>query len=107
MSEYALSITLVEKPDLPSVVLQALYRITGRSTVELRRSILGHEPVYTAELFGADHIHAVPRLEKAAAYLDEIGLDFTVSEWVEGTKEEISRDTMSEILQVDSGIDEG
>jgi len=97
----ALSLTLVERPDLPSAILQALYRITGRSTVELRRSIAAGEPVYTAGLFGGDHIVVVPRLEKTASFLAEHGLAFTITEWADGTAEEITPETMRAILHTD------
>ena len=49
MPDNALSVTLNDTPDLPSAVLQALYRITGRSSGELRRSILAGEPVEAVE----------------------------------------------------------
>jgi hypothetical protein len=94
----ALSLTIEGTPDLPSEPLQALYRLTGRSTVELRRSILAGEPVYTAALFGNDHIEVVPRLEKTAEYLQGLGLLFTVHEWADGEREEISLETMREIV---------
>jgi len=97
----ALSLTLVERPDLPSAVLQALYRITGRSSVELRRAIAAGEPVYTAGLFGHDHIEVVPRLEKTASFLTEHGLAFTISEWVDGAAEAITPETMRAILHAD------
>ena len=97
--ENALSLTVAGTPDYPSEVLKALYRITGRSTVELRNSIRAGEPVYTAALFGKDHIEVVPRLEKTAAYLDEIGAAFVVHEWADGTREEISRTVMQEIIE--------
>jgi hypothetical protein len=97
--ENALSLTVAGTPDFPSEVLKALYRITGRSTVELRNSIRAGEPVYTAALFGNDHIEVVPRLEKTAAYLDEIGVPFAVHEWTDGTREEIPREIMREIIE--------
>ncbi|APZ33478.1 hypothetical protein [Microbacterium aurum] len=103
MHDNALSVTLNDAPDLPSVVLQALYRITGRSSGELRRSILAHEPVYTAALFGNDHIDVVPRLEKTIAYLDELGLPLTLHEWVDGERDEVSRETLRGILEGSGG----
>ncbi|MGB4778157.1 hypothetical protein [Microbacterium sp.] len=99
MPDYAISITLDGAPDLPSAVLQALYRITGRSTVELRDSIRRREPVYTAALFGNDHIDVVPRLEKVAAYLGELGLPFTLHEVVDGERGEITAEVMRSILE--------
>ena len=103
MPDNALSVTLNDTPDLPSAVLQALYRITGRSSGELRRSILAHEPVYTAALFGNDHIDVVPRLEKTIAYLDELGLPLTLHEWVDGERDEVSRETLRGILEGSEG----
>ncbi|MBW9092699.1 hypothetical protein JNB62_03275 [Microbacterium jejuense] len=97
-AETALSLTLVGTPDFGSEVLKALYRITGRSTVELRTAILAGEPVYTAELFGSDHIHVVPRLEKTVAYLEGLGVPFVVHEWADGEREEITLDVMRRII---------
>ncbi|MFT4215367.1 MAG: hypothetical protein QM622_11410 [Microbacterium sp.] len=101
MPDYALSLTLDGTPDLPGAVLQGLYRITGRSSVELRRSIQSGEPVYTASLFGSDHLAVVPRLEKTAAYLAELGLPVTVHEHVDRERGEITVATMREILDAD------
>ncbi len=99
MPDTAISLTLDGTPDLPSAILQALYRITGRSTVELRRSIQHRQPVFIAALFDNDHIDTVPRLEKVLTYLTEIGLTLTVHEHVDGTAEEISLVTLQEILE--------
>ncbi|WP_298945069.1 hypothetical protein [uncultured Microbacterium sp.] len=99
MADTAISLTLDGTPDLPSTVLQSLYRITGRSTVELRRSVQRREPLFSATLFGIDHIDAVPRLEKTVAHLTDIGLPFTVQEHVDGSPEEISLETLREILE--------
>lgn len=99
MPDNALSVTLNDTPDLPSAVLQALYRITGRSSGELRRSILAGEPVYTAALFGNDHIDVVPRLEKTIAYLDELGLSFILHAHLDGERDEVSRETLRSILE--------
>ena len=63
-------------------MLKSLYRITGRSVVELRRAIRAGEPVYTAALFGNDHIQVVPRLEKTAEFLDGLSVAYTVDEWI-------------------------
>jgi hypothetical protein len=100
MSDTAISITLVGTPDLPSGPLQALYRITGRSTVELREAIRGGRPVYTASLFGPAHITVAPRLEKTIAYLTEAGLAFTLTEAVDGEDAPIDLATLREILEV-------
>lgn len=99
----ALSLTIVGTPDFGSEVLKSLYRITGRSTVELRRAISRGEPVYVAGLFGNDHIQVVPRLEKTAAYLDTLGIPFAVHEWVDGEREEISRVVMRQIIESADG----
>lgn len=98
MTDESLSITLDGRPDFPSAVLQALYRITGRSTVELRRSILAGAPVYTAALFGPAHIDVVPRLEKTIAYVTELGAPFTLHESAGGERTAISLATLREIL---------
>jgi hypothetical protein len=101
----ALSLTIAGTPDFGSEVLKSLYRITGRSTVELRRAIQGGEPVYTAALFGDHHILVVPRLEKTAAYLEGLGVSFTVHEWVDGERDEISLDVMRQIIRTADGGD--
>ena len=99
MTDDAISIEITGRPDFPSAILQALYRITGRSTVELRRSILNGEPVYTATLFGPAHIDVVPRLEKTIAYLTELGQPFTLHEDADGGRTEISLSTLREMLE--------
>ena len=99
MSDISVSLTLEGTPDLPSTTLQALYRITGRSTVELREAIAGGHPVYTASLFGREHLGVVPRLERTIAYLDEHGLGFTLSESADGADAAIDRATLREILE--------
>ena len=61
----ALSVSIDGTPDLPGKVVAALYRTTGRSTVELRRAIAvasGHPPAEStchhdpSDGCGADHI---------------------------------------------------
>ncbi|MEV8273371.1 hypothetical protein [Microbacterium sp. NPDC077184] len=99
----AIDLTLDGTPDFPSVVLQALYRITRRSTPELRRAIRAGEPIFTAPLFGNDHIEVVPRLEKTVDYLDGLGIPFTLHEWVDGTREEITVPLMREIIEAADG----
>ena len=101
--ENALSLTIDGTPDFGSEVLKSLYRITGRSTGELRRAIRAGAPVYTAGLFGNDHIQVVPRLEKTADYLDSLGITFTVHEWADGAREQISIDVMRQIIQSADG----
>ena len=96
--ENALSLTIVGSPDFGIEVLKSLYRITGRSTVELRRAILAGDPVYTAALFGNDHIHVVPRLEKTIGFLDEHGVSYIVHELIDGESQEITLGTMREIV---------
>lgn len=99
----AISLTLDGTPDFPSVVLQALYRITRRSTPELRRAIRAGEPIFTAALFGNDHIDVVPRLEKTVDYLDGLGIPYTLHEWVDETREEITGPLMREIIEAADG----
>lgn len=99
MHENALSITLDGTPHPPTAFLQAVYRITGRSTVELRRAILAGEPLYTAPLFGTDHIDVVPRLEKTIDYLTEIGVPFHLHEWTGPQRDEITLDTLRSIIE--------
>lgn len=99
----SLSITIAGSPDLLGEVYAALYRITGRSTVEMRHAVRDGQPIYRAALFGNDHLEVVPRLEKAAAHLDALGIPFVVHEWDDGGHEQISRETMREILEADGG----
>jgi hypothetical protein len=101
--ENALSLTLAGMPDLPGEVLKALYRITGRSTVELRRAIRAGEPVYRATLFGTDHLDVVPRLEKTMDYLVGLGVPFVIHEWTGGERDVISIETMREIIEASDG----
>jgi len=103
LPENALSLTISGMPDFGSEVLKSLYRLTGRSTVELRRAIRAGKPVYTAALFGNDHIEVVPRLEKTADYLDGLGVPFTVHEWVDGEQDEITVQAMREIIETAEG----
>lgn len=95
----ALSLTITGTPDFPGEVLKALYRLTGRSTVELRRAIQAGEPVYRAALFGTEHLDVVPRLEKTVDYLVGLGVPFTIDEWIDGERDEISVETMREIIE--------
>ncbi|RKT33194.1 hypothetical protein DEU34_1784 [Microbacterium sp. AG1240] len=99
----ALSVSIVGTPDLPGEALKALYRTTGRSTVELRRSIAAEEPVFVAELFGPDHIDVVPRLEKTIALLEQFGLAIEIHELTDGHPEAISLTTMREIIDGPTG----
>lgn len=98
LPDNAISLTLEDVRELPADTLKALYRITGRSTVELRESVHAGEPVYTASLFGDDHITVVPRLEKAIDYLEGLRLTLRLEEWVDGQREVISRDVLRQIL---------
>ena len=100
--ENALSLTIRGTPDFSSEVLKPLYRITGRSTAELRRAIRDREPVYSAALFGNDHIEVVPRLEKAADYLDGLDVPYSVHEWINGERSEISIEVMRQIIESNS-----
>src|SRR6478735_8704157 len=95
----ALSLTIAGTPDFGSEVLKPLHRITGRSTGELRRAIRAGEPVYTAGLFDNDHIQVVPRLEKTADYLAGLDVSFTVHEWADGERNEISVEVMRQIIE--------
>jgi len=94
----ALSVTIDGTPDLPGEVLKSLYRITRRSTTELRRSIVAGDPVYTADLFGSDHVEVAPRLEKAVDYLQGLGIPVILHETTDGQRDEIALETMREIL---------
>lgn len=102
----ALSVTIDGTPDLPGEVLKALYRVTGRSTVELRGSILAGRPVYAATLFGDDHLQVVPRLEKTITLLTRLELPFTVHELTDAAAEPISLQTMREIIDLDPGTND-
>ncbi|WP_433719149.1 hypothetical protein [Microbacterium laevaniformans] len=103
MPDDAISLTLDGTPDLPSAILQTLHRLTGRSTVEMRLCIQRHEPLFTAALFGPDHIDVVPRLEKTIAYLDELGLPFALHAQFDGERDDIDRATLRSILEGDGG----
>ena len=96
--ENALSLTITGTPDFGIEILKSLYRITGRSTVELRRAIQAGEPVYIAALFGNDHIQVVPRLEKTVDFLDELGVGYVIHELADGERQEVSLETMREIV---------
>ena len=99
-TDTALSLTIDGAPDLGSGVLQALYRLTGRSSVELRHAIRAGEPVYAAALFGSDHIEVVPRLQRTLDYLEGLGLPLTIHEWDGGERTEISPAVLREILEL-------
>lgn len=101
--ENALSITIVDPSGVTPDTLKQLYRITGRSSVELRDAILAGTPVYSAALFGNDHIQVVPRLERTAALLDELRVRYTVHEWADGEVEEISVELMRQIIESAEG----
>lgn len=103
--ENALSLTITGAPDLPGEVLKSLYRLTRRSTVELRRAIRAGDAVYTAALFGNDHLEVVPRLEKTVDYLTGLGVPFTIHEWIDGRSDEISVETMRQIIEAAEGTD--
>lgn len=103
MPDNAISLQLDGTPDPPATFLQVLYRLTGRSTVEMRRSILAGEPFYTAPLFGPEHITVVPRLERTIEYLAEQGIPFRLIEWADGERDEITLDTLREILDGTTG----
>lgn len=97
--ENVLTLTVIGTPDFGNEVLKSLYHLTGRSTVELRRAIQAGEPLYTAPLFGTEHINVVPRLEKTVDYLDGLGVPFTIHEYVDGQRDEISVEIMREIVE--------
>jgi hypothetical protein len=58
---------------------------------------------YTAALFGNDHIQVVPRLEKTVELLERLGVPFTVHEWVDGEREQISIEVMRQIIESAEG----
>ena len=99
----SLSITLDGAPDLLAIQLKELYGITGRSSDALRRSIAAGAPIYSAELFGNDHIAVVPRLEKTVAFCERQGLRFRVEETYDGVTEEIGVEGMRNILESAEG----
>lgn len=99
----ALAIVIDGAPDLPAVLLKELYGITRRPGVELRRAIFAGEPVYSAELFGNDHIDVVPRLEKTVAFCERLRLPFRVLETYDGDTEVIGVDVMRNILDAAQG----
>lgn len=99
----SLSITLDGRPDLLAVRLKELYGITGRSSDALRRAIAAGEPIYSAALFGNDHIDVAPRLEKTIAFCERHGLGFRIEETYDGATEEIGVDVMRDILKSAEG----
>lgn len=101
LSSTALSVSLEGPVTLPTEALKALYRITGRSSVELRLALAAGEPVYRANLFGRDHIE-LPRLEKTLAFFTEHGLPVVLHEWVDGEAEPIDTETLHAIISGES-----
>ncbi len=99
MTSTRLSLRLVDAPDLPPSVLKQLYRITGRSRPELRRAIAAGEPFYEIELFGTDHVEVVPRLERALAYLTDLGVPVVIAERSADVAAPIDPTTMRAILE--------
>lgn len=91
-------LTLAPQTSLTADLLQALYRITGRSTVELRRAAERGDALYTAELFGSAHVDQAPRLEKTIDLLGMHAIPFRLVERVGQDAEEISLDTLRAIL---------
>lgn len=100
----SLTIYIDGAPHLSPLLLKELYRITGRSSVELRAAILAGEVVYSAELFGNDHVEVAPRLEKTVAFCEQNGLAFRVEETYEGETEQIGVDVMRNILEGAEGF---
>ena len=100
----SLAIRIDGAPHLPAPLLRELYGITGRSSVELRTAILAGEVVYSAELFGNDHVEVAPRLEKTVAFCERHGLAFRIEETYEGETEQIGVDLMRSILESDDGF---
>ena len=95
----SLAIIIDGAPHLSPELLKELYRITGRPSVDLRAAILVGEEVYSAELFGTDHVGVVPRLEKTIAFCERHSLSFRIEETYDGETEEITLATMREILE--------
>ncbi|WP_296194608.1 hypothetical protein [uncultured Microbacterium sp.] len=102
LSSTALSVSLEGPVTLPTEALKALYRITGRSSVELRLALAAGEPVYRANLFGRDHIEQLPRLERTLAFFTEHGLPVVLHEWVDGEAEPIDTETLHAIISGES-----
>lgn len=99
----ALSLSIPGSPDLGGEIIKALYRLTGRSSVELRRALQAGTPIFTAPLFGNEHIDVVPRLEKTVDYLHGLGIGFAIHEWTDGERAEISVEVMREIIEAADG----
>lgn len=100
----SLAIFIDGAPHLAPTLLKELYAITGRSSVALRAAILAGEVVYSAELFGNDHVEVAPRLEKTAAFCERHGLTFRVEETYEGETEQIDVEVMRNILEAAEGF---
>lgn len=96
MADLVISIIVTDSPDLPGAELQTLYRLTGRSTPDLRDAIRDGSPLYTAALFGAAHLTDAPRLEKTIEYLLAAGIPFRLEE--AGADAEVPLATLDEIL---------
>lgn len=98
-----LSVTLDGAAVLSPDQLKELYRLTGRSTVELREAVTEGAPLYAAELFGPDHVDVAPRLEKTVDLCRRHGLAFRLEETYEGETETITLDVMRDILEAAPG----
>lgn len=100
MDDLVISLIVTGSPSATGAQLQNLYRLIGRSTPELRDALANETPLYTASLFGREHIVEAPRLEKAIALATEAGWGFrlTEREGENGEDAEISLATLDEIL---------
>lgn len=99
----SLAIFLDGTPPLTADQLTELYRITGRARVELRNAISAGAPLYSAELFGNDHIDVAPRLEKTVDFCLRHDLAFRIEETYDGETETIPLEVMRSVLDAAQG----
>lgn len=99
----SIAIIIEGRPHLAPPLLKELYRITGRSSVELSAAILAGHDVYAARLFGNDHFKVAPRLEKAAEFCARNDLAFRIEETYDGETALIDLATMRSILEAVEG----
>lgn len=95
----SIAIIIEGRPDLAPPLLKELYGITRRSSVELSSAIRAGGDVYSAELFGSDHVEVAPRLEKTVEFCERNGLRFHVEETYDGETAQIAVATMRSILE--------
>jgi hypothetical protein len=97
----SIAIIIEGRPRLAPLLLRELYGITGRSSGELSSAILAGDAVYSADLFGNDHVDVAPRLEKTVSFCERNDLGFRIEETYDGETARIDLATMRSILEAD------